>query len=183
MAALGADPERREQRAAARDRLVDRADRRVAGGVVVGARADEREHLVRVGHGDRAVAELLEQLVGDRARGALGQPAPQLGQRRLEQLEHGRLAPRPAHAAAMQPRRASVDGTLPGQRPAHVQHRGSSDAQAVPVSAAQRLLAVAVDEDRVHADAPRAGELVVRAVADEHRLVRLDAERARSSAR
>ena len=84
--------------ASARDRLVDRADRLVAGAVVVGARADEREHLVRVGDGDRAVAELLEQLVGDRARGALGQAAAQLGQRRLEQLEHRRLAPRPAHA-------------------------------------------------------------------------------------
>ena len=57
--------ERREQRSSSRDRLVDRADRLVAGAVVVGAGADEREHLLRVGHRDRAVAELLEQLVGD----------------------------------------------------------------------------------------------------------------------
>ena len=81
-----------------RERLVDRADRLVARGVVVGAGADERQHLVRVGDRDGAVAELLEQLVGDGAGGALGQPAPKLRQRRLEQLEHRRLAPRPAHA-------------------------------------------------------------------------------------
>ena len=44
----------------------------VAGAVVVGACADEREHPLRVRDGDGAVAELLEELVGDRARGALG---------------------------------------------------------------------------------------------------------------
>ena len=83
MAALDAQPERREQRPVLRQRLVHRADRLIARRMVVGARADEGEHLVRVGDGDRAVAELLEQLVGDRARRALGQAAPQLGQRRL----------------------------------------------------------------------------------------------------
>ena len=98
MAALGADPERREQRPVARQRLVDRADRLIAGGVVVAPGADEREHALRVGHGDRAVAELLEELVGDRPRRALGEAAPKLGQRRRKQLEHRRLAPRPAHA-------------------------------------------------------------------------------------
>ena len=48
----------------------------VPGRVMVGAGADEREDLVRVGDRDGAVAELLEELVGDRARGALGQTAP-----------------------------------------------------------------------------------------------------------
>ncbi len=66
--------------------------------MVVGAGADEREHLVRVGDRDGAVAELLEQLVGERACGGLGQPAPELGQRRLQEFEHGSLAPRAAHA-------------------------------------------------------------------------------------
>ena len=83
MRALGADPERREQRAPLRERLVDGADRLVAGRVVVGSRADEREHLVGVRDRDRAEAELLEELVGDGARGDLGQAAPKLGQRRL----------------------------------------------------------------------------------------------------
>ena len=83
--ALGA--ERRAARAAARrcgERLVDRADRLVArarGGRR--PRRRTRARCVRVGDGDRAEAELLEELVGDRARGALGQAAPELGQRRL----------------------------------------------------------------------------------------------------
>ena len=98
MTALGTQAERREQRPVLRERLVDRPDRLVAGGVVVGARADEREHLVRVGDGDGAVAELLEQLVGDRPGGALGQATAELGQRRLQQFEDGSLAPRTAHA-------------------------------------------------------------------------------------
>jgi len=66
--------------------------------MVIGARADEREHLVRVRDGDCSVAELLEELVGNRARSALGQTAPKLRQRRLEQFERGRLTPRPADA-------------------------------------------------------------------------------------
>ena len=68
------------------------------GRMVVGAGADEGEHPLGVGDGDGAVAELLEQLVGDGARRSLGQTAPKLGQRRREQLEHRRPAPRPAHA-------------------------------------------------------------------------------------
>ena len=91
-------PERREQRTVLGQRLVDRADRLIARRVMVRACADECEHVLSVGHGDRAVAELLEELVGDRARRALGQAAPKLRQRRLQELEHRRLAPRPAHA-------------------------------------------------------------------------------------
>ena len=60
--------------------------------------ADEREHLVGVRDRDRAEAELLEELVGEGASGRFGQAAPKLGQRRLEQFEHRRLAPGPAHA-------------------------------------------------------------------------------------
>ena len=96
--ALGAQPERRQQRPARGERLVHRPDRAVTRGVVVGTGADERQHLVGVGDGDGAVAELLEELVGDRAGGLLGEAAAQLGERRFEQLEHRRLAPRPAHA-------------------------------------------------------------------------------------
>ncbi len=66
--------------------------------MMVRAGADEREHLVGVRDGYGAVPELLEQLVGDRARGALRQSTPKLRQRRLEQFERGRLAPRPADA-------------------------------------------------------------------------------------
>src|SRR4051794_7902322 len=39
-----------------------------------------------------------------------------------------------------------------------------------------RILALAVDQHRAHADSLRAGELVVRAVADEDRVDRLDPE-------
>ncbi len=98
MTAVAAQSERREQRPVLGQRLVHGADRLIARRVMVRARADEREHVLCVGHGDRAVAELLEELVGDRARRALGQAAPELRQRRLQELEHRRLAPRPAHA-------------------------------------------------------------------------------------
>ena len=49
--------------------------------------------------GEEALASMprVEQLVRHGARGTLGQPAPQLGQRRLEQLERRGLAPWPAH--------------------------------------------------------------------------------------
>ena len=98
MSALGADPERCEQRLVARERVVDGANRLVAGSVVVAAGADVREHALRVGDRDGAAAELLEELVGDGPRRALGEPAPELRQRRRKQFEHGRRAPRPAHA-------------------------------------------------------------------------------------
>ena len=93
--ALGSNAERREQRRVARGRLVHRPDRPVAGAVVVGAGADERKHLVPVGDRDRAVAELLEHLVGDAARGALGQPVAKLGQGCVEQLERRNTAASP----------------------------------------------------------------------------------------
>ena len=80
-----------------------------------------------------------------------------------------------------------VPGTVPGTRP--VQPAGASgntsSTAGIEVTRGPSqscspghggLLAVTVDEDRLHADAPRALELVVRAVADEHRLVRLDTE-------
>jgi len=51
---------------------------------VVGAGAREREHAGRVGDGDRAEAELLEDLVGDGARGRLGETEPKLWQGRRE---------------------------------------------------------------------------------------------------
>jgi hypothetical protein len=44
--------------------------------VVVGARAGERQHAGGVGDGDRAETELLEDLVGDDARGRLGEAEP-----------------------------------------------------------------------------------------------------------
>ena len=65
---------------------------------MVGSRTDERQHLMGVRDRNRAEAELLEELVGDGASGRFGQAAPKLGQRRLEQFEHRRLAPGPAHA-------------------------------------------------------------------------------------
>ena len=93
--ALGANAERREQRCVTRGRLVHRADRPVACAVMVGAGTDEREYLVPVRDGDRSVAELLEQLVGDAARGALSQPMAKLGQCCVEKLERGNAAPAP----------------------------------------------------------------------------------------
>ena len=98
VAALDADPERGEQRPILCERLVDGANRLIAGGVMVGAGPDVREHALRVGDRDGAAAELLEHLVGDRPSSALGEPAPKLGQRRRQQFEHGRRTPRPAHA-------------------------------------------------------------------------------------
>src|SRR5919201_928008 len=58
------------------------------------------------------------------------------------------------------------------------QLRDRSDPRPVPLSelGPRRILAGAVNEDRLHADALRAGELVVRAVAHEDGLLRLDAE-------
>ena len=98
MAALDADPERGEQRPIAGERVVDGADRLIAGCVVVAARADMGQHPVRVCDRDGAAAELLEQLVRHSPGRALGEPAPELGQRRREQFEHRRRTPRPAHA-------------------------------------------------------------------------------------
>src|SRR5437763_13334330 len=61
----------------------------------------------------------------------------------------------------------------------NVEHGGDRrDARPVPVvEPPERPLSLSVDEDRLHADPPRALELVVGAVADEDRLVRLDSER------
>ena len=52
---------------------VHRPDRLVARPVMVGPRADEREHHMRVRDRDRAEAELLEELVGEGASGRFGQ--------------------------------------------------------------------------------------------------------------
>ena len=76
MSALGAQAEGREQRPRLRERLEDRPDRTLSCRVMVGARADEREHALGIRHRDRAVAELLEQLVGDGARRRLGEAPP-----------------------------------------------------------------------------------------------------------
>ena len=84
VAARDAQGERRDERLPGRQRLEDRPDRLVAGTVVVGAGACEREHASRVGDGDRAEAELLEDLVGDGARGRLGKTEPQFRQGRRE---------------------------------------------------------------------------------------------------
>ena len=96
MAALAAQPERREQRASLGECREHGPDRPVARRMVVGAGADEGQNPLGVGDGDGAVAELLEQLVGDGARRGLGQASPQLGQRGGEELEHRGPAPRPA---------------------------------------------------------------------------------------
>ena len=98
MRALGADTEWREQRAALCEGFIHGTDRLVSGAMMVGPRTDEREHFMGVCDRDRAETELLEELVGDGASGRFGQAAPKLGQRRLEQFEHRRLAPGPAHA-------------------------------------------------------------------------------------
>jgi hypothetical protein len=65
---------------------------------MVGTRTDEREHLRAIGHSHRTEAELLEELVGERPRRTLGEPAAQLGQRRREQLQHWRLTTLPANS-------------------------------------------------------------------------------------
>src|SRR5437764_3316138 len=54
--------------------------------------------------------------------------------------------------------------------------RSDPRARPVPHFLPQRLLALAMDEDRAHPDPFRACQLVVRAVADEHRLRGLDPE-------
>ena len=88
------DPQgkRRDQRLLRRQGVEDRPDGLVAGPVVIGARPGEGEHAGGVGDGDRAEAELFEDLVGDRARGGLGETEPQLRQGRGEELERGRLS-------------------------------------------------------------------------------------------
>src|SRR6185437_17063203 len=61
----------------------------------------------------------------------------------------------------------------------HLQHLGNGrHAQTIPRPhlAPHRIFAFLVDEDRPEADTSCALELVVRAVADKHGLVRLDAE-------
>jgi len=115
--ALGSDAERRKERLAPRNGLVYGTHRPVARAVVVGARPDEGEHALRVGDGDCAVPELLEELVGDRARSGLCQAAPELRQRRLEQLERRLLAPWPAdawHAGILQSEATAVRRARPG---------------------------------------------------------------------
>src|SRR6266516_5850035 len=58
----------------------------------------------------------------------------------------------------------------------HLRDRGDPRPGPAPHLGPRRVLAEAMDQDRVHAAPPRAGELVVRAVADEHRVSRLDTE-------
>ena len=94
--ALDTQAERREERPVLRERLEHGADRDVACAVMVGARADERQDAPAVGDRRGADAELLEELVGERSRSALGQPAPELRQRRGQELEGRHLAPDPA---------------------------------------------------------------------------------------
>src|SRR3954454_5285804 len=128
MAALGADRERREQRLAARQRLVYGPHRRVAAAVMVGAGADEGEHRGPVSDRDRAIAELLEQLVGDRARGARGEAAPQLRKRRVEQLERRRRPARSADARHQPESTSTTPGmdVMRGPSPSASPHNGDS---------------------------------------------------------
>jgi 8-oxo-dGTP pyrophosphatase MutT (NUDIX family) len=77
--------------------LVDRPYRLIAWSVVIGSRPHECEDSRAVGHGHGPESQLFEDLVGDRSRRGLGETEPEAGERRLEQLENGRLPPQPAH--------------------------------------------------------------------------------------
>src|SRR5262249_30053076 len=98
VAAGDAERERGDAGLVGSERFENRADRYVARGVMVGTGADEGEHAARVGDGDGAEAELLEDLVRDGPGGCVGEAEPQLRQRRGEQLERRGLAAQPANA-------------------------------------------------------------------------------------
>ena len=99
VAALRAQAERGEQRARRGERLVDGSDRHVACGVMIGAGSDVREHL-RACPSLRPRRTRASRRARTRPCERLSQVSPRRssGQRRLEHLEHRRLAPRPAHA-------------------------------------------------------------------------------------
>src|SRR5205085_8244696 len=87
MPARDTQGERRDARLVGGEGLEDGPDWIVAGRVMVGAGADEREHARRIRDCHGPEAELLEDLVGDRARGPLREPETQLRECRGEKLE------------------------------------------------------------------------------------------------